>query len=179
MRPMRRGKLACALSLGALAGCSASPASSTAPYACLLPFEQRMLVAELFFGRGIAGRAPLTDAEWAEFAAQTIAPNFPDGFTVFDGRGPLAQPATGYAVGERTKILIVAGNARTRSRTADRSCDGCLQDAIPPAIGRHHNPQLMRSVPVIARGIDEAAQPPLLSIKGQNSLCDCNSRSVR
>ena len=55
---MRRGKLACALSLGALAGCSASPASSTAPYVCLLPFEQRMLVAELFFGRGIAGPRP-------------------------------------------------------------------------------------------------------------------------
>ena len=108
MRPMRRGKLACALSLGALAGCSASPASSTAPYACLLPFEQRMLVAELFFGRGIAGGAPLTDAEWAEFAARTIAPNFADGFTVFDGEGRWRNPPTGYAVGERTKILIVA-----------------------------------------------------------------------
>ena len=67
-----------------------------------------MLVAELFFGRGIAGRGPLTDTEWAEFAAETIAPNFPEGFTVFDGEGRWRNPPTGYAVGERTKILIVA-----------------------------------------------------------------------
>jgi protein-L-isoaspartate(D-aspartate) O-methyltransferase len=30
-----------------------------------------MLVTELFFGRNIKGRQPLTDAEWAKFAAQT------------------------------------------------------------------------------------------------------------
>jgi len=67
-----------------------------------------MLVAELFFGRGIRGRRPLTDAEWAEFAAQTIAPNFPDGFTVFDGEGRWRNPQTGHIAGGRTKILLVA-----------------------------------------------------------------------
>jgi hypothetical protein len=97
-----------------LAGCAASPAqptppsSQTVPYSCLLPEEQRMLVAELFFGRGIKGREPLTDAEWAEFAAQTITPNFPDGFTVFDGEGQWRNPQTGHIAGGRTKILLVA-----------------------------------------------------------------------
>jgi hypothetical protein len=82
--------------------------SQSAPYSCLLPAEQRMLVAELFFGRGIKGREPLTDAEWADFAAQTLTPNFPDGFTVFDGEGQWRNPQTGHIAGDRTKILLVA-----------------------------------------------------------------------
>jgi hypothetical protein len=76
--------------------------------ACLLPAQQRMVVAELFFGRAIRGRAPLSDAEWAEFAAQTITPNFPDGFTVFDGEGQWRNPHTGHIAHEQTKILLVA-----------------------------------------------------------------------
>ena len=88
-----------------LAGCAESPAPA---YSCLLPAEQHMLVAELFFARNIKGRQPLTDAEWAEFAAQTIAPNFPDGFTVFDGEGQWRNPQTGHITRDPTKILMVA-----------------------------------------------------------------------
>lgn len=76
--------------------------------ACLLPAEQRMLVAELFFGRAIRGRAPLSDTEWAEFAAETITPNFPDGFTAFDGEGQWRNPQTGHIAHEQTRILLVA-----------------------------------------------------------------------
>ena len=67
-----------------------------------------MFVAELFFGRDIRGRKPLTDAEWAEFAAQIITPNFPDGFTVFDGEGQWRSPRTGHIAQDPTKILLVA-----------------------------------------------------------------------
>jgi hypothetical protein len=75
-------------------------------YSCLLPSEQRMLVAELFFGRGISGREPLTDAEWAEFAARTVTPNFPEGFTVFDGEGQWRDTRTDHIVkGFRTPAL--------------------------------------------------------------------------
>ena len=56
-----------------------------------------MVVAELLFSRGVKRRAPLTDAEWLEFAARTIAPNFPDGFTVFDGEGQWRDPQTGIS----------------------------------------------------------------------------------
>jgi Protein of unknown function (DUF3574) len=90
-----------------LAGCAGAPVPSE-PYVCLLPAEQRMLVAELFFGRGMKGRAPVTDGEWAEFAAQSVTPNFPEGFTAFDGDGQWRNPDTGQIVGARTKILIVA-----------------------------------------------------------------------
>ena len=71
-----------------------------------------MLVAELFFGRNIPGRAPLTDAEWTTFAADTITPNFPDGFTVFDGDGQWQNLATGRIARERTKIVLVAAKPR-------------------------------------------------------------------
>ncbi len=67
-----------------------------------------MLVAELFFGRAIKSRAPLTDSEWADFTAQTITPNFPDGFTVFDGEGQWRNPRTGHIARDPTKILLVA-----------------------------------------------------------------------
>ena len=90
----------------ALAGCAA--ARPAAPYRCLLPSEERMLVAELFFGRNIEGRAPLTDAEWDTFAADIVTPNFPSGFTVFDGDGQWQNPATGRIGHERSKILLVA-----------------------------------------------------------------------
>jgi hypothetical protein len=98
-----------------VAGCAEAPAASplAAPstpalYVCLLPSEERMLVAELFFGRNIKGRGPLTDTEWAEFAADTITPNFPDGFTVFDGYGQWRNPQTGQIAHDPTKILLVA-----------------------------------------------------------------------
>jgi Protein of unknown function (DUF3574) len=106
--------LAAALSLTLLVGCAALPAQPPpgsprpAAYSCLLPAEQRMLVAELFFGRGIKERAPISAAEWAEFAARTITPNFPDGFTVLDGEGQWHNPQTGHIVRDPTKILVVA-----------------------------------------------------------------------
>lgn len=95
-----------ALLVSALAGCAGLPTST--PYSCLLPSEQRMLVAELFFGRSIRGRGALSDAEWSEFAAQTLTPNFPDGFTVTDGNGQWRNPATGVISREPTRIVLVA-----------------------------------------------------------------------
>jgi Protein of unknown function (DUF3574) len=97
-----------------LVGCTGFPEelSPAAPYSCPLPAEEHMLVAELFFGRNIKGREPLTNAEWAEFAAQTIAPNFQDGFTVFDAEGQWRNPQTGLIAGGRTKILLVAAKPK-------------------------------------------------------------------
>jgi len=106
----------------------------------LLPAEQRMLVAELFFSRGIKGREPLSDAEWTEFAAQTITPNFPGGFTVFDGEGQWRNPQTGRIAGNRTKILLVAA-----PRTPDLA--GRLSAVIDAYKARFHH----QSVGIITR----------------------------
>jgi hypothetical protein len=92
-----------------LAGCAEPPAVSPTPYACVLPSEQRMLVAELFFGRDKDGSRNVSDAEWSDFLASVVTPNFPDGLTVFDGYGQWRNPATGV-IGRspRVKIVLVA-----------------------------------------------------------------------
>jgi hypothetical protein len=98
------------------AGCAPAerPASEAAaepaPYVCLLPGEKRMLVAELFFGRNVPSRAPVSDAEWADFAAQIVTRYLPDGFTVHDGAGQWLNSQTGKIIRERTKILTVASD---------------------------------------------------------------------
>ena len=78
------------------------------------PVSRSMLVAELFFGRDIAGRAALSEAEWRAFAAEIVTPNFPDGFTAFDAEGQWRNPATGAVARQPTKVLLVAA-----PRTAD------------------------------------------------------------
>ena len=67
-----------------------------------------MSVTELFFGRNVPGREPLTDREWSDFAATVIAKEFPDGFTTADGEGSWRDPTTQVSARERTKILLVA-----------------------------------------------------------------------
>ena len=67
-----------------------------------------MLVAEFFFGRDIPGRKPLSEAEWAGFAAQAVTPNLPDGFTAFDGEGQWRDPRDGRIVRERSKVVLAA-----------------------------------------------------------------------
>ena len=75
---------------------------------CPLPSEQKMVEAQLFFGRDIADSAPVSDAQWAEFEAGVIARNFPDGFTVSDGDGEWRDPKSLKVVHEPSKILLVA-----------------------------------------------------------------------
>jgi hypothetical protein len=65
-----------------------------------------MLVAELFFGRERAGRRVVADAEWADFLASVVTPNFPDGLTVFDGYGQWRNPETGI-IGHSSGVKIV------------------------------------------------------------------------
>lgn len=67
-----------------------------------------MMETQLFFGRDIPGRAQLTDAEWAAFAARMLTPNFPGGFTVSDGDGAWRDPSNGATITEQTKIVMVA-----------------------------------------------------------------------
>jgi hypothetical protein len=90
----------------ALASCAAS-ADRTA---CLLREQKPMALAQLFFGRDIAGRAPLSDAEWSDFAAATLSANFPDGFTVTDGVGQWLNPETRHIVHEQSKIVEIAAD---------------------------------------------------------------------
>ena len=51
-----------------------------------------MLVAELFFGRNIRGRGPLSEAEWRAFAAEIVTPELPRRLHGVRRRGAMAQP---------------------------------------------------------------------------------------
>ena len=95
-------RFAAALIMLAVSGCAPERVS------CLLDSQRPMVLVELFFGRNIPGREPLTDREWSDFAASVIAKEFPDGFTVTDGDGEWRDPATQRITHERSKILIVA-----------------------------------------------------------------------
>lgn len=66
-----------------------------------------MLMIDLFFGRDIAGRAPLTDAEWAAFARTDITPRFPDGFTAIDAHGQWLNPQTNSVGAEPSKMVRI------------------------------------------------------------------------
>ena len=86
--------------------------------ACPLPSEQPYARVELFFGRAIPGRAPLSDAEWADFAARVITAQFPDGYTVFDGDGQWLDQSTGQVIHENSKILLAAADPEIPSSQA-------------------------------------------------------------
>jgi hypothetical protein len=124
---MRRAVAACALSM--LAGCAATPSAAPPepapaaavppPYQCILPSEQRMLVAELFFGRDRAGHRLVSDREWTDFLDTVITPNFPDGLTVFDGYGQWRNPETGI-IGRSPHVKIVLIAVKRSPELPDR-----------------------------------------------------------
>ncbi len=95
--------------------------AAAAPALCPLPNETPMVVTQMFFGRDIVGRAPLTDAEWSQFVGDTLARDFPDGFTVSDGDGQWLDPKTRRVAHERSKIVIIAAAPTTdlARRTAE------------------------------------------------------------
>jgi hypothetical protein len=93
-----------ALMIAALA-CASGPAFAQTP--CPLPSQKPMSMVELFFGLDIAGRGPLTDAEWRGFAAKTLSHHFPDGFTAYEGSGQWMDPERHRIVREKSKIVQV------------------------------------------------------------------------
>ena len=106
--------LLCALTLAACGSFGPKPAAAPP---CPLPGQSRYAVAELFFGRDIPGRGPLTDVEWENFAARTITAQFPDGFTVMDGDGQWFDQTSGKLVREPSKILLVAADPDSDLKT--------------------------------------------------------------
>ncbi|MBM3587117.1 MAG: DUF3574 domain-containing protein [Alphaproteobacteria bacterium] len=63
-------------------------------------------IAEAYFGRNVKTRAPVTDAEWAHFMAETVTPAFPAGLTVMDGVGQWRN-AAGRISREDSKVLLL------------------------------------------------------------------------
>ena len=78
--------------------------------ACHPDVEKSAVFAQLFLGRDIPGRGPVTDDEWSGFVEGVITQHFPQGFTVFDADGQWQDQRTGSIGKERTKILIVSAD---------------------------------------------------------------------
>jgi Protein of unknown function (DUF3574) len=64
-------------------------------------------VAELMFGRNIAGRLGVSETKWTRFVDQEIVPRFADGLTVFDGIGRWRNRTSNAIVRERSKIVQI------------------------------------------------------------------------
>jgi hypothetical protein len=110
MAPARRRaeRLALLPGLALLAIAAACAAPPAVPPDCATAGRGApMLQASLLLGRGIEGRAPVSRAEWEEFAATEVTPRFPDGFTVLDGRGQWRNPDTGALAREDSLVVLV------------------------------------------------------------------------
>lgn len=100
------------LLLGALvAGCASLPPS------CLPP-AQSMVTAHMFFGRNIGDRVGVSDAAFANFAANEITPRFPQGLTIVDARGQWRDTARSRLVREPSKLVLITftDSAEARGR---------------------------------------------------------------
>ena len=127
--------LLCALSLAA---CDSFGSKQAGAPVCPLPGQSRYTVAQLFFGRDIPGRGPLTDTEWNNFVARSITPEFPDGFTVIDGAGQWYDQESGKLIHEPSKILLLAADP-----------DSDLKTRIGSVIAAYRTQFKQRSVGVI------------------------------
>jgi len=94
-----------------LLGMQLLPASHEPGQACRGQLENPVVVAQLFLGRDISGREPVTDNEWSEFVAAVVTQEFPQGFTVLDADGQWQDHVTKNIGRERTKLLFVSADA--------------------------------------------------------------------
>ena len=60
----------------------------------------------LYFGRNIPAGGVVTDAQWDDFVRTVITPRFPQGLTVFQGKGQWLDPR-GALVREDTYVVEV------------------------------------------------------------------------
>lgn len=94
--------------IGALLIGLSVPADAETALNCRLLRGQPALVAQLYFGRSVAGRAEVSEQEWQDFLARDVTPRFPDGLTVIDAKGQWRSPRTARIVRERTKLLVIS-----------------------------------------------------------------------
>lgn len=91
--------LVAAALLLAAGGCATVPG-------CPAP-SKPMVQVDLYFGRDIAGKAEVSDTQWARFVDDEVTPRFPAGLTVTDARGQYRDTQTGQIARERSKRLTL------------------------------------------------------------------------
>lgn len=94
--------------LGVLALATLQACAAGRPADCLLVSQKPMVVAELFFGRETEGRSDVSEADWASFVDSVVAKQFPDGFTIMNGKGAWHDRWRDETRYEPSKVLVVA-----------------------------------------------------------------------
>lgn len=61
----------------------------------------------LYFGREQGDGSEVSEQEWEDFLVDVVTPRFPDGLTVFDGRGQWLDTDADRLYREATKVLNV------------------------------------------------------------------------
>jgi hypothetical protein len=75
---------------------------------CPLAVQKPMLIAQLYFGQDVAGHGRVSAKAWNLFLRQTVTPQFPDGFTVFDAYGQWQDSSRHRIVREPSKVVSIA-----------------------------------------------------------------------
>jgi hypothetical protein len=82
--------------------------------ACAPMHGNQSLQIELLFGRDIAGRALVSDAQWSQFLQEEVTPRFPQGLTVLTATGQWRDPQSGRITQEPSFVVqIIAADATT------------------------------------------------------------------
>jgi hypothetical protein len=114
---LREAVVVVALSAGLAACAHASKPRPAALASC--PSGGERATAELVFAR-VAGQAPgpgVSEADFAGFVADQIAPRFHDGLTVIDAQDLTPKPGGGAVYGPAKVVMIVLpGRADDRAR---------------------------------------------------------------
>jgi len=84
-----------------LAGCASAP-----PGPPCSTGQERMRTAQLFFGRDVAGKASVSEAEFRKFVDEELTPRFPDGLTVLDAAGQW-RGAENRMIREASKVVLI------------------------------------------------------------------------
>ena len=99
---MRRAwGIAAVLAVGLVLGGCASVAGHGCPAG-----QERLRTAQLFFGRDVAGRPAVSEAEFRKVLDEEITPRFPDGLTVLDGGGQW-KGEENRLIREASKVVLI------------------------------------------------------------------------
>lgn len=121
-----------AAALLALSGCS-----TISSMGCASGFNRAANI-DLVFGRNMGSVETVSDADWARFVDEEIAPRFPQGFTVLDGKGQW-QNDDGTVSRERSKLLHLVLRVNTKQSNDVRT----IRDAY---MQRYHQEAVLLTV---------------------------------
>ena len=112
-------RLLALLLLPALGGCTVVGASATWSSSACPAGMQAAQRAELYMGRGLRSGGEISTADIDAFVAGTLAPAFPDGFSLIQARGQW-RAADGHVARESSLVAIVLLPGATGEQARDQ-----------------------------------------------------------